>query len=157
MTTNRVSGLAPDAAGNGRQQWMKVLAGAGERLSDYGEALRRVEHRFIRPAEIGMVMVRGRMGARGAPFNLGEMTVTRCVVQLADGRHGHSYVAGRSKQQAELAALADAQLQGDGQAHWMESLIEPLRREQEARRAAKEAESAATKVDFVTMVRGEDE
>jgi len=136
---------------------MKVLAGAGSRLLDYSEDLRRVEHRFIRPAEIGMVMVRGRIGGDGAPFNLGEMTVTRCVVQLADGRHGHSYVAGRSKQQAELAALADAHLQGDAQREWMERLIEPLQREQDRSRAAKEAESAATKVDFVTMVRGEDE
>lgn len=154
---NSVSGRADDAALQRRQAWMKVLACAGQHLSDYNEDLRRVEHRFIRPAETGMVMVRGRMGSDGAPFNLGEMTVTRCVVQLADGRHGHSYVAGRSKRQAELAALADAQLQGDGQAHWVRHLIEPLRQMQAAQRAAKEAESAATKVDFVTMVRGEDE
>lgn len=135
---------------------MKVLAGAGSRLSEYSEELRRTEYRFIRPAEVGMVMVRGRMGGDGAPFNLGEMTVTRCVVQLADGRHGHSYVAGRSKQQAELAALADAHLQGENQQQWMDRLIEPLQRAQEKQRAAKEAESAATKVDFVTMVRGDD-
>jgi alpha-D-ribose 1-methylphosphonate 5-triphosphate synthase subunit PhnG len=140
-----------------RQQWMKVLAGAGHRLSDYSEALRQVEHRFIRPAEVGMVMVRGRAGSCGAPFNLGEMTVTRCVVQLADGRHGHGYVAGRSAPHAELAALADAQLQGDDHAQWMASLVEPLRREQQALHAAREAKRAATQVEFVTMVRGEDE
>lgn len=154
---NSVSEGAGDAALQRRQHWMKVLACAGDRLSDYNEDLRRMEHRFIRPAEIGMVMVRGRMGSDGAPFNLGEMTVTRCVVQLADGRHGHSYIAGRSKFQAELAALADAQLQGEEQAYWMHHLIEPLQQKQDAQRAAKEAESAATKVDFVTMVRGEDE
>lgn len=155
--SNRPARPETDPGRERRQQWMKVLAGAGSRLLDYSEDLRRVEHRFIRPAEIGMVMVRGRIGGDGAPFNLGEMTVTRCVVQLADGRHGHSYVAGRSKQQAELAALADAHLQGDAQREWMERLIEPLQREQDRSRAAKEAESAATKVDFVTMVRGEDE
>lgn len=155
--TNSPKGPGADTGHERRQQWMKVLAGAGPRLSDYSKALRGMEHRFIRPAEVGMVMVRGRIGASGAAFNLGEMTVTRCVVQLADGRHGHSYVAGRSKQQAELAALADAHLQGDSEAHWMENLIEPLRHVQEAQRAAKEAQSAATKVDFVTMVRGENE
>src|SRR5690606_38664827 len=117
----------------------------------------REAHRYIRPAQIGMVMVRGRAGASGSPFNLGEMTVTRCVVQLADGRHGYSYVAGRSKAHAELAALADAHLQGEQQDYWMAQVIEPLRREQLAERAAKEAQSAATKVDFVTMVRGEDD
>ena len=30
-------------------------------------------------------MVRGRVGGTGAPFNLGEMSVTRCSVRLADG------------------------------------------------------------------------
>lgn len=155
--TNSAYGARTDIAPAQRQQWMGVLARAGHRLSDYSDELRRVEHRFIRPAETGMVMVRGRMGGSGAPFNLGEMTVTRCVVQLADGRHGHSYVAGRNKTQAELAALADAHLQGERQAHWLANLVEPLRQEQEAQRAARETESAATKVDFVTLVRGEDE
>jgi len=155
--THSVSEGAGDALLARRQQWMKVLAGAGSRLTEYSDDLRRTEHRFIRPAEVGMVMVRGRTGACGTPFNLGEMTVTRCVVQLVDGRHGHGYVAGRSTLHAELAALADAHLQGDRHGHWMTSLIEPLQREQEARRAAKEAASAATKVEFVTMVRGEDE
>ena len=155
--TNSAYGARADIAPAQRQQWMGVLARAGHRLSEYSDELRRVEHRFIRPAETGMVMVRGRMGGSGAPFNLGEMTVTRCVVQLADGRHGHSYVAGRSKIQAELAALADAHLQGERQAHWLATLVEPLRQQQEAQRAARETESAATKVDFVTLVRGEDE
>lgn len=154
---NKPSAQAQRSGTAQRQQWMRVLACAGQQLAAYSDALRQDGHRFIRPAEIGMVMVRGRMGASGGPFNLGEMTVTRCVVQLDDGRHGHSYVAGRSKQHAELAALADAHLQGEGQAHWMTHLIGPLQREQAARRAAKEAESAATKVDFVTLVRGEDE
>ncbi len=140
-----------------RQQWMRVLARAGSQLTRHSDALRQDEHRFIRPAEIGMVMVRGRAGASGAPFNLGEMTVTRCVVQLSDGCHGYGYVAGRSKPHAELAALADAHLQGGRQAYWLTQLIEPLQREQMADRAAREAQSAATKVDFVTLVRGEDE
>ncbi|NYT85839.1 phosphonate C-P lyase system protein PhnG [Pollutimonas harenae] len=140
-----------------RQQWMQVLACAGKQLAKYDDALRQDTHRYIRPAEIGMVMVRGRTGASGEPFNLGEMTVTRCVVQLADGCHGYSYVAGRSKAHAELAALADAHLQGERRDYWMTQLIEPLHREQVAARAAKEAQSAATKVDFVTMVRGEDD
>ncbi|HLV29614.1 MAG TPA: phosphonate C-P lyase system protein PhnG [Burkholderiaceae bacterium] len=153
--TNKSSGQAL-AAHERRQQWMRVLAGARHRLPEFAEALRCVEHRYIRPAETGMVMVRGRAGGTGGAFNLGEMTVTRCVVQLADGRHGYSYVAGRDKRHAELAALADAQLQGEDQALWMERLIEPLQREQQAARAAAEARSAATKVDFVTMVRGDD-
>ena len=42
-------------------------------------------HDEVRPVETGLVMVRGRMGGDGAPFNLGEATVTRCAVQLATG------------------------------------------------------------------------
>ncbi|SHG75275.1 phosphonate C-P lyase system protein PhnG [Pollutimonas bauzanensis] len=139
-----------------RQQWMGVLARAGKQLDAYGEQLRAAGYRLIRPPEIGMVMVRGRMGASGAAFNLGEMTVTRCVVQLDDGCTGHSYVAGRNKPHAELAALADAHLQGASQQHWLERLIVPLAREQSARRGVKAAQSAATKVDFMTLRRGED-
>src|SRR5690606_38079421 len=97
MTINQDPGAANDSAVLARrQQWMRVLARAGAQLSRYDDALRQHEYRYIRPAEIGMVMVRGRAGASGAAFNLGEMTVTRCVVQLADGRHGYGYVAGRS-------------------------------------------------------------
>lgn len=139
-----------------RQHWMRVLARARSQLLAHSAQLRQREHRYIRPSEIGMVMVRGRIGASGAPFNLGEMTVTRCVVQLDDGRIGHSYVAGRSKPHAELAALADAHLQGDDHARWMSALITPLEQEQMATAAARAAQSGATKVDFVTMVRGDD-
>lgn len=138
-----------------RQRWMGVLARAGDRLADYEPQLRDAEYQLIRPAEIGMTMVRGRMGGTGAAFNLGEMTMTRCVVRFADGRTGYSYLAGRNKRQAELAALADAHLQGGDHQHWQQALIEPLEKIQQAQRAAQQAEAASTRVEFVTMVRGE--
>ncbi|MDF0729183.1 phosphonate C-P lyase system protein PhnG [Pseudomonas entomophila] len=139
-----------------RQQWIGVLGRAhpGE-LGAHEAALRDVDYQLIRAPEIGMALVRGRMGASGAPFNLGEMTVTRCVVRLADGRTGYSYLAGRDKRCAELAALADAHLQGARQAHWLAQLIEPLARAQAERRARHDAETAATRVEFFTLVRGE--
>src|SRR3990167_751304 len=98
----------------------------------------------------------GVLARAGSPFNLGEMSVTRCVVRLADGRTGYSYVAGRDKQHAELAALADAHLQGSEQPHWLSRLIEPLAAAQHAQQAAKAAETATTQVEFFTLVRGED-
>lgn len=145
--------MTPDTAP--RQRWMGVLARAGDRLADYEHPLKDVEYQLVRPAEIGMTLVRGRMGGTGAAFNLGEMTMTRCVVRFADGRTGYSYLAGRNKRQAELAALADAHLQGSDHQHWQESLIEPLEKIQLAQRAAQQAEAASTRVEFVTMVRGE--
>ena len=148
---------APDASQATRQQWIGVLAKArSAELSPHEAALRDTDYQLIRAPEIGMTLVRGRMGGTGAPFNVGEMSVTRCVVRLADGRTGYSYLAGRDKLHAELAALADAHLQGPQQTHWLSQLIEPLARAQAARRAAKDADTAATKVEFFTLVRGED-
>ena len=83
------------------------------------------------------------------------MTVTRCVVRLDDGRTGYSYIAGRNKQHAELAALADAHLQGQEQERWMETLVRPLQRQQQHKRLQREADIAASKVNFFTMVRGD--
>jgi len=139
-----------------RQRWMGVLARAGVTLAAYEAVLRDADYRLIRAPEIGMCLVRGRMGGSGNPFNLGEMSVTRCVVRLADGRTGYSYVAGRDKQHAELAALADAHLQGPEQQHWLSRLIEPLAAAQRAQQAAKAAETATTQVEFFTLVRGDD-
>jgi len=148
---------ATDPAIATRQRWIGVLARAvGDELNRHESALRDAEYQMIRAPEIGMTLVRGRMGGTGAAFNVGEMTVTRCVVRLADGRTGFSYLAGRDKPRAELAALADAHLQGPQQIHWLNTLIEPLAEAQARRRAEQDAATAASKVEFFTLVRGED-
>jgi alpha-D-ribose 1-methylphosphonate 5-triphosphate synthase subunit PhnG len=111
----------------------------------------------VRPPEIGAVMLRGRIGGDGAPFNIGEATVTRCAVRLGTGETGSSYVLGRHPDKARLAALVDALWQRcELKAGIEEHLIRPIRRrlEEDARRRA--AETAATRVEFFTVVRGED-
>ncbi|GHU14390.1 phosphonate metabolism protein PhnG [Betaproteobacteria bacterium] len=141
-----------------RQQWMYALSHARlAELEVFEPQLKAAAWQLIRPPEIGMAMVRGRMGASGAPFNLGEMTVTRCVVRNHENRTGYSYIAGRSKKHAELAALADAHLQGERQADWLSDLIEPLNAQRRARVSRQAAEAAQTKVDFFTLVRGEND
>lgn len=140
-----------------RQRWMAVLARASAAdLAPFESDLRDCAYQLIRPAEIGMTLVRGRMGGTGAPFNLGEMSVTRCVVRLTDGSTGYSYRAGRDKRQAELVALADAHLQSPQQSRWLTELIEPLAAAQARRAAQKAAETATTRVEFFTLLRGED-
>ena len=114
-------------------------------------------HDVLRAPEAGLVMLRGRMGATGAAFNFGEATVTRCAVRLPGGPEGYSYVMGRNAAHARLAAVCDALLQTPEQAgHVRERVIAPLeaRLQQEHIEAAGKA--AATKVDFFTMVRGDD-
>jgi alpha-D-ribose 1-methylphosphonate 5-triphosphate synthase subunit PhnG len=109
-------------------------------------------HRRLRGPETGLVMVRGRAGGDGAPFNLGEMTVTRCAVRLEDGTVGHGYVAGRDARQAELAALLDALMQDASRRPVLEAqVIAPLEAAQAEHRAAQARRAAATRVEFFTM------
>ncbi|AGI68263.1 phosphonate metabolism protein PhnG [Octadecabacter antarcticus 307] len=113
-------------------------------------------HSVLRTPEIGGVMVRGRAGAVGAAFNLGEMTVTRASVKLADGTVGHGYVQGRGKDHAMHAALVDALMQTAAATAIEADLLTPLRIAMKQGKTNRAAKAAATKVDFFTMVRGED-
>ncbi|WP_037227101.1 phosphonate C-P lyase system protein PhnG [Roseobacter sp. GAI101] len=113
-------------------------------------------HTVLRAPEIGGVMVRGKAGAVGAAFNLGEMTVTRASVKLSDGTVGHGYVQGRGKDHALQAALVDALMQTDAAGAVETRLLTPLRTAMMQAKADRAAKAAATKVDFFTMVRGED-
>ncbi|WP_411352109.1 phosphonate C-P lyase system protein PhnG [Leisingera aquaemixtae] len=141
-----------------RKGWMSLLATADEaRLTELwqGCGIDPVCE-WLRPPEAGGVMVRGRMGGTGAPFNLGEMTVTRCAVSLDDGTVGHGYVQGRSKAKAAMAAKIDALMQTGAAAGVRKAVLEPLAEERQAKKSARAAKAAATKVEFFTMVRGED-
>ena len=82
--------------------------------------------------------------------------MTRCALTLADGEVGHAYLKGRRKADAEAAALVDALMQTPLAAQLREAVLDPLEAEMAARKAARAGKAAATKVDFFTMVRGED-
>jgi len=134
-----------------------ALASTDELETAFGRLADPPEHRRLRGPEVGLTMVRARAGGTGMRFNVGEMTVTRCSVALADGAVGHAYVGGRRRRHAELAALLDALLQHPARrASIEEQVIAPLARAQAARRRAVTARSAPTRVQFFTMVRGED-
>jgi len=120
---------------------------------------------WLRPPETGLAMVRGRVGGSGDAFNLGEATVTRATLRLrgpeagqpsADAPVGVACHLGRDRRRAELAALADALLQLPQQhPHLHEQLIEPLAARIEAAREARRQDTADTRVEFFTMVRGD--
>ena len=112
----------------------------------------------LKPVETGLVMLRGRAGGDGAPFNLGEATVTRAIVELPGGERGYAHVLGRDAERARLAAIFDALWQKPHQRRMVETcVLEPIAARLEAARARKSAEIAATRVDFFTLRRGEDE
>jgi len=141
-----------------RQAWMAVLSNAD--IDDIETRWKFIgfeePYEFLKKPEPGMVMVRGRVDGTGQPFNIGEMTVTRCAVRLENGLTGCGYVMGMNERHAELAALCDALLQSD---EWGSSVIrQVIRPVEKTLREKNEAESlatASTKVEFFTMVRGE--
>lgn len=141
-----------------RRRWMGILAAAAPaEVALCLEAVADVPpHVVLRRPEIGLVMVRGRIGGDGAPFNMGEMTVTRCSIRLPSGITGHAWIAGRAPRQAEQAAILDAMLQEAGTDSPLPTMVERLAVIQDQRRAAASRKVAATKVDFFTLVRGED-
>ena len=151
-------GLSGDAALAARRRWMSVLAQAtSEALRSACAGLEQPRYQRLRGPEIGLVMVRARAGATGMRFSLGETTVTRCTVQLDDGTLGHAWVPGRRPEHAETAAVLDALLQTSAAGHALEAtVITPLAEAQAARRRAAVERSAASRVDFFTMVRGDD-
>jgi len=116
-----------------------------------------VDHVELRAAETGLVMLRGRIGGDGAPFNLGEATVTRAAVQIASGEVGFAYILGRDQKKARLCAVCDALWQSTRHRDTVERcVLAPIRARLEAERGEARAQTAATRVDFLTLVRGED-
>nr|WP_157088354.1 phosphonate C-P lyase system protein PhnG [Bradyrhizobium jicamae] len=140
-----------------RKAAMAVLAHSevGD-IACYLEAIALPAHEDLREPEDGLVMVRGRIGGDGAPFNLGEATVSRAAVRLSTGEIGFGYTLGRDRHKAKLIALCDAMVQSDEFVAAVEAeVIAPLREAMIEKRNRKVAEAAATRVDFYTMVRGE--
>jgi alpha-D-ribose 1-methylphosphonate 5-triphosphate synthase subunit PhnG len=143
-----------------RRRAMGLLARASAGELEEPLARRWADHgaRNLKPAETGLVMLRGRAGGDGAPFNLGEATVTRAVVELPSGERGYAHVLGRDAERARLAAIFDALWQKPHQRRMVETcVLEPIAARLEAARARTSAEIAATRVDFFTLRRGEDE
>jgi len=149
---------SPDTVA-GRRTAMATLAEA--RAADIAGGLAAlgdaIAHEELRPVETGLVMLQGRIGGDGAAFNLGEATVTRATVRIASGEIGFSYVLGRDRDKARLAALCDALWQNPSTRAPLERhVLAPIKARQDHERAQERARTAATKVDFFTLVRGED-
>jgi alpha-D-ribose 1-methylphosphonate 5-triphosphate synthase subunit PhnG len=140
-----------------RQAAMAVLAhSAAADMAGCLVAIAVPAYEDLREPENGLVMVRGRIGGDGAPFNLGEATVSRAAVRLSTGEVGFGYTLGRDRQKARMIALCDALMQSNEFADALEeNVLTPLRAAMISVRNRKAAETAATRVDFYTLVRGE--
>ncbi|EOD81450.1 PhnG protein [Grimontia indica] len=142
-----------------RQRWMSVLArtDANALITHWVKLSLNPQYQLVRAPELGLAQVRARMGGTGNAFNMGDVTITRAVVRLDSGELGYSYVTGRNKQHAELAAVVDALMQTSAHDALQQALISPLAAEKAEQEQLRAREVATSKVDFFTMVRGEDE
>ncbi|OSM97421.1 phosphonate C-P lyase system protein PhnG [Lonsdalea populi] len=141
-----------------RAYWMSVLS------RSHAEALLSVwlplnitaDYQLLRPTEIGLIQLQGRMESTGKRFMVGDMTVTRAALQIKDGICGYSYIVGRDKAHAERCAFIDALLQTQSAFNQLwKCVVSPLAKQQQAEHDHQRREVAASRVNFFTLVRGE--
>ena len=137
---------------------MAALAAAGPILLEqsWEELAPKPGYHLLRPLEIGMVLLRGRIGGVGPAFNLGEATITRAAAALDTGERGFAYLLGRKPREAELAAIFHALLQSPSRrAEIEERVIRPAAAARAADAAVQRQAAVATRVEFSTLVRGD--
>ena len=114
-------------------------------------------HRFdwLREPETGLALVRARIANRGDRFNLGEVTLTRCIARVSVGEHttaGVGHVLGRDDRRARWVAQFDALLQQPTlHEPLMTDVITPLRAARQAALAHEQARHATSRVAFYTL------
>lgn len=141
-----------------RQRWMAVLAHSlPDELECYTEKLNlQPDYQTLRPAETGLVQIQGRMGGTGSRFFTGDATLTRAAIRLSNGLCGYSWVLGRNKPHAERCAVIDALMQDpERYPALLETLIAPLEAHRAARLQTRAEQVNASRVDFFTLVRGD--
>ena len=109
----------------------------------------------LRRPGTGLVMARARIGGDGRPFNLGEATVTRAAVRIESGEAGFAWHLGRDAARARSAALLDALWQSPRHRSAVEAALAPVAARLQTEGELQARRTAATKVDFFTLVRGE--
>ena len=154
---HRAAESAPPAAAARRAALAVLVEASTHELARLLENVAALPaHEIVRQPETGLVMLQGRIGGDGAPFNVGEATVSRAVVRLTSGEMGFGYVLGREREKARLVALCDALMQSTPHRAALErEVIAPVRARIAAERRLTAERTAATRVDFFTLVRGD--
>lgn len=111
---------------------------------------------YLREPQRGLIMVRGRIDGVGQPFNLGEALATRCSVRL-NNRVGHGYILADAPAAALAAAVLDALNQDPSGLLEVKNLVLELEKNIMASYASEKQETLKTKVQFFTLIRGEND
>ena len=156
MDSIREMQTTPETAARRRAMQLLARATPGELQAAWDALTPKPEVSAVRGPETGLVMVRGRIGGGGDPFNLGEATVSRATVRLGSGEIGHGQMLGTDKAKARLAAIFDAIAQVPVHRPAVEALLSDIAARIEADDRRHAEQTAATRVDFFTMVRGDD-
>ena len=140
-----------------RSKWMSILSKSSDKsLANLFQSTEIYSaYKILKKPEIGSVMVRGKIGGTGELFNVGEVTITRCSILLNTGKMGFSYIQGRNKKKAITAAICDALMQTHLSPQIRNKILIPLIKEEELRKKNIAKKAKATKVDFFTLVRGD--
>jgi len=162
MTLNqdqsKVSSVLDSRDNTARQRFMGILARASG--DEVAALLARIEpqpsYELVKRPETGTLMLEGRAGGAGQRFNMGEATMTRCVIRLSDGTMGFSYALGRDRKKAEQSAVLDAIVQSATRdAEMLHAGLGAMAEKQAEAREIASRKAAATKVNFFTLVRGD--
>lgn len=140
-----------------RQEWISLLGSADPVwLEKQNTCLNLdLEPVFIVKPETGMIMMQARQDGSGPRFNLGEVTVSRCILKLGTTM-GYSMVMGSNLRHAQLAALFDALLQKPEQGlNLQNNLVPKLRQIRDQKRREYKEDIETSKVEFFTLKRGE--
>lgn len=138
-----------------RIAWFKILVRVPADVLIEARALFNFPITRLKAPEIGLMMTDGRIHATGQPFHLGEVSLTRCVLQDDSGCLGYGQILGRNRQQAEAIATLDLALQREDSCIKAEQLVAAWALEIEEVDALEAERVQQTAVEFFTMVRGE--
>lgn len=148
----------PDESGSARAAWLRSLARAPAASLDARSAALVASHGFetLRAPEVGLTMIRARIGNTGNRFNLGEATVTRCAVRHVgpDGAAtvGVGYLLGRNEAHCLRIAQIDALLQRDDlRERLLRELVGPLDAERDSADQAERDRAEASRVRFFSL------